>query len=226
MSLHQPGDAEIVVLRPWRSADPVDAPTPAHPFFFGSGVLHQEPGRRVLEQGLLDAFATIALKFRAEWTSPGLGRAWRPGAEALAGLLMLRLAVARETVVVATREAEDSRLPACALDEARRVIEGQEFYENRTLRQHAPGACARMARVHAEALESEHTAFLVAARLHEVWSIGEEALRAPREAGLPAEILPFPERESRSFEPEPRESGAPSIWRWMGAIGRSEGPVQ
>ena len=62
-----------------------------------------------------------------------------------------------------------------------------------------------MAMVHAEALETEFTAFLVAARLHELWTIREEALRAPPEQDMCAEIVAFPLEESRSFDPRPRE---------------------
>ncbi|MDP3404095.1 MAG: hypothetical protein Q8S03_05350 [Brevundimonas sp.] len=183
--------------------DAVDHPSPAAPHFFGSGVLSDDGERRVVEYCLLDTFATIALKFRAEWTLgwTATRSRWQPGSEALAGLLMLRLAISRQTVVIASREVDESRLPVGALEEARRVMEGQEFYDGGQIRRHAPGACARMAMVHAEAIESEFTAFLVAARLHEVWTIREEALRAPPEHDRSAEIVAFPLEESRSFDP-------------------------
>lgn len=116
---------------------------------------------------------------------------------------MLRLAIAGETVVIASRKTDESRLPVGALEEARRVMEGQEFYAPSQVRRHAPGACARMAMVHAEAMETEFTAFLVAARLHELWTIREEAMRAPPEHDLSAEIVAFPLEEARSFDPRP-----------------------
>ena len=113
-------------------------------------------------------------------------------------------------------------------DRARRVVEGQEFYENRQLRAHAPAACARMARAHAEALESEFTAFLVAARLHEVWAISEEARRSPPEDVVDAVIVPFPMEEARSFQPPargPRLGGAQMFSRLLDPFtGRAHAP--
>lgn len=177
-----------------RASDPPRPAGPAQPHFFGSGVLVEGGGRRTVEYCLLDAFATIALKFRAEWELSWTGRRarWQPTPQALAGLLMLRMALARETVVIASRTAEEHRLPVCAIEEAGRVLSAESLYEDPGLRARAPAAAARMACAHREALESEHTAFLVAARLHEVWTIAEEARRAPAEQRTSAEILPFP----------------------------------
>lgn len=205
MTPHPLGGAEIIHLTLRQGLSDLDHPFPAAPHFFGSGILSDDGERRVVEYCLLDAFATIALKFRAEWTLAWTGTRsrWQPGSEALAGLLMLRLAITRQTVVIASRDADESRLPVGALEEARRVVEGQEFYDGGQIRRHAPGACARMAMVHAEAMESEFTAFLVAARLHELWSIREEAMRAPPEHDTSAEIVAFPFEESRSFDPRP-----------------------
>ena len=230
MIASEPPSAQIFNLELSREPGAVDAPQPAAPYFFGSGLLSQDSDRRVVEYCLLDTFATIALKFRAEWTlAPSHGRLrWQPGSDALAGLLMLRLAVARETVVIASRKAEDSLLPIAAIEEARRVVEGQEFYENRQLRAHAPAACARMARAHAEALESVFTAFLVAARLHEVWAISEEARRNPPEDVAEAVIVPFPMEEARSFQPParaPRPVGGPLLSRLLDPFtGRAHAP--
>ncbi|MDP1875171.1 DUF1153 domain-containing protein [Phenylobacterium sp.] len=56
---------------------------------------------------------------------------------------MLHLAISRQTVVITSREADESRLPVGALEEARRVMEGQEFYDGGQIRRHASGACAR-----------------------------------------------------------------------------------
>ena len=200
-----PSGAEIIHLALRQDLGALDHPAPATPHFFGSGVLSDDGERRVVEYCLLDTFATIALKFRAEWTLgwTGTRSRWQPSSEALAGLLMLRLAITRQTVVIASREADESRLPVGALEEARRVVEGQEFYGAGQIRRHAPSACARMAMVHAEALETEFTAFLVAARLHELWTIREEAMRAPPEHDTSAEIVAFPFEESRSFDPRP-----------------------
>lgn len=205
MTPHPPAGAEIIHLTLRQDLGALDHPSPAAPHFFGSGILSDDGERRVVEYCLLDTFATIALKFRAEWTLgwTGTRSRWQPGSEALAGLLMLRLAITHQTVVIASRDADESRLPVGALEEARRVVEGQEFYDGGQIRRHAPGACARMALVHAEAMESEFTAFLVAARLHELWTIREEALRAPPEHDTSAEIVAFPFEESRSFDPRP-----------------------
>lgn len=203
MTPNSPSGAEIIHLTLRQDLGALDHPSPAAPYFFGSGVLSDDGEHRVVEYCLLDTFATIALKFRAEWTAGWVGTRsrWQPGSEALAGLLMLRLAIARQTVVIASREADESRLPVGALEEARRVMVGKEFYDDRQIRRHAPGACARMAVVHAEAIESEFTAFLVAARLHELWTIREATLRAPPELDASAEIVAFPLEESRSFDP-------------------------
>lgn len=224
-----PSGAEIIHLTLRQDLGALDHPTPAAPHFFGSGVLSDDGERRVVEYCLLDTFATIALKFRAEWTLgwTGTRSRWQPGSEALAGLLMLRLAITRQTVVIASRQADESRLPVGALEEARRVVEGQEFYGGQ-IRRHAPGACARMAMVHAEALETEFTAFLVAARLHELWTIREEAMRAPPEHDASAEIVAFPLEESRSFDPRPGAGDArrsPLFARLFDPFGRTGAPA-
>ncbi len=226
MTPSPPSGAEIIHLALRQDIGALDHPSPAAPHFFGSGVLSDDGERRVVEYCLLDTFATIALKFRAEWSlgSTGTRSRWQPGSEALAGLLMLRLAIARQTVVIASRDADESRLPLGALEEARRVVEGQEFYGGAPIRRHAPGACARMAVVHAEAIESEFTAFLVAARLHELWSIREEALRAPPEHETAAQIVAFPLEESRSFDPRPPRGDArrsPLFARLLEPFGRA-----
>lgn len=188
-------DGRVILLHGTvRSSNPSAPAGPAKPHFFGSGVLVEGGGRRTVEYCLLDAFATIALKFRAEWELNWTGRTarWQPTPQALAGLLMLRMALTDETVVIASRAAEEHRLPVCAIEDAGRVLSADAFYEDPELRAHAPAAAARMACAHREALETERTAFLVAARLHEVWTIAEDARRAPPERRATAEILPFP----------------------------------
>jgi len=170
----------------------------------------------------------VASALMAALTPKSLLRRFTLGAAglavALAGLLMLRLAITGQTVVIATRDADESRRPVGALEEARRVVEGEEFYGSGHIRRHAPGACARMAMVHAEAVESEFTAFLVAARLHELWTIREEALRAPPEQDRSAEIVPFPLEESRSFDPRPcgHLRRAPLFARLFGPFGHTD----
>ncbi len=222
--------AEIIHLALHQGLGALDQPAPATPYFFGSGLLSDDGARRVVEYCLLDTFATIALKFRAEWTLgwTGTRSRWQPGAEALAGLLMLRLAITDQTLVIATRSADESRLPVGALDEARRVMQGHEFYDTAVVRRHAPGACAQMAMVHAEAMESEFTAFLVAARLHELWTIREEAMRAPPEDEASADIVAFPTEESRSFDPRTGASDlrrSPLFARLFDPIGRAGPPA-
>lgn len=222
--------AEIIHLALHQGHGALDQPAPATPYFFGSGLLSDDGARRVVEYCLLDTFATIALKFRAEWTLgwTGTRSRWQPGSEALAGLLMLRLAITDQTLVIATRSADESRLPVGALYEAHRVMEGHEFYDTAVVRRHAPGACARMALVHAEAMESEFTAFLVAARLHELWTIREEAMRAPPEDEASAEIVAFPMEESRCFDPRRGASDlrrSPLLARLFDPFGRASPPA-
>ena len=59
----------------------------AQPYFFGSGVLVEQDGLRTVEYCVLDAFATIALKFRAAWVMNWTGRRsrWQPTPQALPG---------------------------------------------------------------------------------------------------------------------------------------------
>ncbi len=212
-------DGRIIALHgAWGPSDP-PAP-PAQPHFFGSGVLVEAGGARTVEYCVLDAFATIALKFRAEWELNWTGRRahWQPTSQALAGLLMLRMALAGETVVIASREAEEHRLPICAIEDAHRVLAADALYDDPRLRAHAPAAAARMARAHREALETEHTAFLVAARLHEVWSIAEEAQRTPAERRAPAEILPFPGGPDRAADAPEGADGTARLSRLLGRL--------
>ena len=186
-------DRVVALHGAWGPPDPPAPRAPADPYFFGSGLLVEADGRRTIEYCLLDAFSTIALKFRADWELNWVGRRsrWQPSAQALAGLLMLRMALSGETVVIASRDEEECRLPICAIEDAREVLCADALYEDNALRRHAPAAAARMAQAHREALQTEHTAFLVAARLHEVWSMAEAARRAPAEMRSLAQIVPF-----------------------------------
>lgn len=195
-------------------------PSPAQPYFFGSGVLVEQDGLRTVEYCVLDAFATIALKFRAAWVMNWTGgRArWQPTPQALPGLLMLRTALAGEAVVIATRSAEDHRLPACAVEDADLVVSADALYGDAELQAHAPAATSRMACAHREALVTEHTAFLVAARLHEIWTIAEAARRAPPESRTSAAVLRFPDGAAATDSDISKPSG---LWRaglsaWLG----------
>ena len=201
----QDEDRVVALHGAWGPKDPPAPKAPAHPYFFGSGLLAEAGGRRTIEYCLLDAFSTIALKFRADWELNWMGprSRWQPDAPALAGLLMLRMALAGETVVIASRDEEECRLPICAIEDAFEVLCADALYEDDDLRRHAPAAAARMAQAHREALQTEHTAFLVAARLHEVWSMAEAARRAPAEQRSPAQIVPFAPKEDRHPERAP-----------------------